>query len=1348
MGHHSLTVDAKISMGRKACTLNQLLFISRLDLNIPQHFIILTALEEMIQERKLQSSSSTPPSSSPCPETPLSTNEYFAAIMTALEAQDQSHTPELVCLLDAVIGHVDGGILRGKFKAISSVLILLLKTNREREMTSLIRDLVDCLGKLLLAQETSRASWSSPGLLKAFFELLSCFKERRPRIRKAAMHAILELLRLHASRKLWVLSKQVSDFSAVVLEGCTVSDSVPTLHLLGFLAEALPLVPEASAKPLVELLVKLQKLDNTLVLQASLRTLRAYVKASESCSKIVPQEVAGPPGSLSCTFLQELSFAVLASAPRTQDEQVSQAFCELVSTCMECLASRGPIAQARQQLFPRAIQAMVSQCEAGAVSVQEAACLSMRLIMASMADDGFSKTSQDRKAVTEALTFLLRLLDYKYQGAWGVCVPFLGSLFIHFKQGADGLLDPLLRKLAFLRDAVATSAPKFVKAFEACVGSAIDGLGIEKVLDVLPLSEPDGKKGAAGMSGAKETNSTPAAGTAARRAAWLLPLLASHGKRQPVHLSFFQKTLLEVARRSHDVVVAGAVSGKQLNMHRQRVIQIWALLPAFCSHPLDVAENFGDLAPVLANALQDPNYPELLFTVCQGLQVLLQSTQESRPGESRDADLEALSRLSKKFLPTLFNILDGCPLDDSTGRAKIPALSETISAYALIAPPTFVSALFKKLVQRMLLATQVTGDEGEVFKQKATQLSSNQKAVILCELALALVPTLDEAGVALLYKVVRPCVRLDRDLALQKRAYRVLGALCDHHRGSFLGSAETREDLVPLLTESLLTCHVSARHMRLRVLGSIVKTLDGTDQAQWEMLASLVGEVLLCLKDTNGKARDAAYEVLTAMALVKSEEEDFSEFVKVVLAALAAETPHMRSAAVLALAHLIFEFGRERPALRATIPDLLSTVLLLGQDPVKEVVKAVVSFVRICVAACPPEGLEPLLPTVLETLFASNSKVRFRAKIKIILKKLCRKFGYERILELAPETDRRLITHIQKQALRGDRISSSAAAAAGEEEGVSHDDGRTRRRHALCDDDEDKDKRFEHLMGDEEEDDEEDGDSDVAMDENESEPVSSSRRKLRRGEVAEMRERRKRNQQGMMVRESGGIVDLLDSSMMRNLKLHGDRSKSAGRFASSRKRTRNESDSDLEYVHDDSEDDDGEILEFNEDGKLLVHDAAVQDKSKGKTPAAQTGLNYREMMAEDAIESDDENVNMQARNANPGQNKRQRIGDSFNGKKTIGNRNKSRKQMLQQQQQRSQTPGKGYSSRKAGGDVKRPGQLEPYAYIPLNAKTLLSKKGRGEAAKSFGAVVKSKRQRKEEQNRKNGVQITRKGGRR
>lgn len=35
------------------------------------------------------------------------------------------------------------------------------------------------------------------------------------------------------------------------------------------------------------------------------------------------------------------------------------------------------------------------------------------------------------------------------------------------------------------------------------------------------------------------------------------------------------------------------------------------------------------------------------------------------------------------------------------------ALSDTISSYASVAPPAFMSSLFKKLVQRLLEATQV-----------------------------------------------------------------------------------------------------------------------------------------------------------------------------------------------------------------------------------------------------------------------------------------------------------------------------------------------------------------------------------------------------------------------------------------------------------------------------------------------------------------------------------------------------------------------------------------------------------------------------------------------------------------
>lgn len=44
--------------------------------------------------------------------------------------------------------------------------------------TAFVRDLVTCLGKLLLAQEVSSGVWSSPGTLKTFYVLLSCFREK------------------------------------------------------------------------------------------------------------------------------------------------------------------------------------------------------------------------------------------------------------------------------------------------------------------------------------------------------------------------------------------------------------------------------------------------------------------------------------------------------------------------------------------------------------------------------------------------------------------------------------------------------------------------------------------------------------------------------------------------------------------------------------------------------------------------------------------------------------------------------------------------------------------------------------------------------------------------------------------------------------------------------------------------------------------------------------------------------------------------------------------------------------------------------------------------------------------
>ena len=68
------------------------------------------------------------------------------------------------------------------------------------------------------------------------------------------------------------------------------------------------------------------------------------------------------------------------------------------------------------------------------------------------------------------------------------------------------------------------------------------------------------------------------------------------------------------------------------------------------------------------------------------------------------------------------------------------------------------------------------------------------------------------------------------------------------------------------------------------------------------------------------------------------------------------------------------------------------------------------------------EQLEPLLPNIVAGIMKYNKgKDRHRAKIKIILKKLVRVYGFEAIAPLVPDEHARLITHMRKLSERAAR---------------------------------------------------------------------------------------------------------------------------------------------------------------------------------------------------------------------------------------------------------------------------------------------------------------------------------------
>ena len=101
----------------------------------------------------------------------------------------------------------------------------------------------------------------------------------------------------------------------------------------------------------------------------------------------------------------------------------------------------------------------------------------------------------------------------------------------------------------------------------------------------------------------------------------------------------------------------------------------------------------------------------------------------------------------------------------------------------------------------------------------------------------------------------------------------------------------------------------------------------------------------------------------------------------------------MRSASVLALARLVFEF-QSTSIVRDMLGALIDTVLLLLKEESYQVIKAVVAFVKVIIAVLPRPSLKALLPKLVPALLglSKSMKHHFKGKLRTVLEKFVRKF--------------------------------------------------------------------------------------------------------------------------------------------------------------------------------------------------------------------------------------------------------------------------------------------------------------------------------------------------------------------
>jgi len=359
-----------------------------------------------------------------------------------------------------------------------------------------------------------------------------------------------------------------------------------------------------------------------------------------------------------------------------------------------------------------------------------------------------------------------------------------------------------------------------------------------------------------------------------------------------------------------------------------------------------------------------------------------------------------------------------------------PQTEDAVHALHALAPalePQVSSTLFKKLAKRLVASLSfVLGiaaqkkkrgrDEDHDQQMQKEEVSTKDKEQLACALlraAAALIPGLSElAQLEVLWRAARPVLEAATvPVGVQKQAYVLVQALIADDTWLMANCQQLAECLV---SGSLLACHIPVRAVRLRTIELLITSQHFSDQ---QTLAALLGEAVLGVKDANAKARKAAFALLDAMAQVVNS---ITALLDMLVAALGARTPHMRSAAISALTKVVYDRRNELVLLDA-LPKLITAASLLLRDRAREVAKATLAFIAVAVSALCTSGrtqaldqlLVSLVPALL--LWAKEKKGRFRLKVKMILLKLCRNLGFDTILHLVPSDDSALISHLRKK---------------------------------------------------------------------------------------------------------------------------------------------------------------------------------------------------------------------------------------------------------------------------------------------------------------------------------------------
>ncbi|KAI2789167.1 hypothetical protein POX_e07195 [Penicillium oxalicum] len=1001
--------------------------------------VVLSAVEDTLRDQKAD----------------FSATAYFAALLALLS---QSLTAEqgivnkdlatsVVYLLDITTSYVPAPILRSKFSQILTSLAPALSLPEVE--APLLRPSIGCLESLLIAQDA--AAWNLPhtqiGPRRATAGLLSLSVDHRPKVRKRAQEALIQVLKTPPPSP--SLDHPAADMCAESAMK-TLSDSIQaaskqkkgkhdanrenhepliihSLQLVKTIATASGGWPSKKIEALCELLMNASRSTNEYITMGAFEVFEVIFE--------------GMADEFSSSKLPRLLDAISELKPAQNDSQLLPPWIAVLSRGYDVSAQINPedTFDKLPSLFELISGFLASPSHNIRVSSSE--CLISFLHNCIPESVILDASVYDEKTLEKLAGMTGDLLSVKYQAAWQEVFNVCSAMFDCFKWRSNPFLVDVVTTIGELRSNEAFHGKKEA---DSVLGAAIEAMGPQAVLELLPLNIIQQKNGQPGR-------------------VWMLPILRDHVTN--TNLGHFRSEMVPLSEALYQKMMDYKSSEKpvETKIFETLVQQTWGILPGYCELPLDLIEAFDQsFAELLSNVLYKQT--ELRVDICRALQNLVESNQAILSVEKEEDDLILQRRITKaaatknlshlagfasNLLAVLFNVYSQT-LPHHRGY-----ILQCINAYLSITPEKELNETFTR-VTTMLESSLVEEQNAPAKQASADKMPPTSHTLIDLVIAMSIyLPRSSFSGLFAMAAAILDGPSATPDQQLIKKAYKLIPRLASTETGR-AALQERSSELQTLLLATSDKTPASGRRDRMLAIDELITNLPTSDL---HFIPSILSEVVLGCKESNEKARTAAFDLLIHLArrtidpelnpagtvirnsLVPHMPDDspdapatIEEFFTMVSAGLAGSSPHMVAASVTALSRLFFEFYKD---LRSeVVSDLVQTVELFLTSNNREIVRSVLGFVKVAVVILPDEILRPRLSALVPNLMAWNKehKGRLRSKVKGIIDRLVRRFGAPLMENLVGEEDRKLVVNIRKQRERSKRKKKEGAAGDDEDE--------------------------------------------------------------------------------------------------------------------------------------------------------------------------------------------------------------------------------------------------------------------------------------------------------------------------